>query len=247
MGYLLLRGLSRQAGHWGPFPRLLEEATGERVVTLDLPGAGTEHRRPSPPSMRGIADDVRARFLDRHGGGGEPFRLLGISLGGMVAMQWCGDHPEDFAGVVLANTSAADLSPPWRRMDLGALLQIARALVERDDEARERRILGFTTRVVTDFDGPARHNAALQQEQPMARRAVLSQIVAAGRFRAPPRLALPALVLAAARDPLAHPDCGRRLADHFGAAFRIHPTAGHDLSLDDGPWLARTIAQWARG
>jgi hypothetical protein len=34
------------------------------------------------------------------------------------------------------------------------------------------------------------------------------------------------------------------LAGAWGAALRVHPTAGHDLPLDDGGWVAEQISTW---
>src|SRR4051812_21219811 len=112
--WLLLRGLAREQRHWGAFPsalaRTCDDARGADIHCLDLPGTGTEFARRSPSSIRGIVADLRRRWLALDGHDG-PAHLLAVSLGGMVAMQWCADHPDDFAGVVLVNTSAADLSP----------------------------------------------------------------------------------------------------------------------------------------
>lgn len=46
--WLLLRGLTREAGHWGDFPRQLQAALPEaRILAIDLPGNGTLHRQAS--------------------------------------------------------------------------------------------------------------------------------------------------------------------------------------------------------
>jgi hypothetical protein len=37
-----------------------------------------------------------------------------------------------------------------------------------------------------------------------------------------------------------------RLARYWQAAFAEHPSAGHDLPLDDGAWVAGQVAQWSR-
>ena len=105
MSWLLLRGLSREKRHWRSFPEQLAAASaGERVLCLDLPGFGTEHARLSPWSMARITDDVRARFLVERGG--DRWSVLGISLGGMVALDWCARHGGDFERCVTVNTSA---------------------------------------------------------------------------------------------------------------------------------------------
>ncbi|MSP62398.1 MAG: alpha/beta hydrolase [Myxococcales bacterium] len=247
MNWLLLRGLAREQRHWGRFPGLLGARFPDGEVRgIDLPGTGTEFTRSSPASIPGIVDDARRRFLATRSGSG-PWSLLGVSLGGMVAMQWCTDHPSDFAGVVLINTSAADLSAPWRRMDLRVARGVLAALVTRDPVARERRILGFTTNRVTNPEEIATHNARLQAERPVARATVLRHIWAASRFRAPQSLALPTLVLAGEADRLADPECSRRLSARFGAPLATCPGAGHDLALDDPEWLVGELGRWVDG
>jgi len=38
----------------------------------------------------------------------------------------------------------------------------------------------------------------------------------------------------------------RALALQWGATLRVHGTAGHDLSLDDGPWVAEQVRRWRK-
>lgn len=245
MKWLLLRGLARDQRHWGSFPTLFEaEVSGSKVFSVDLPGTGTENGRRSPTSIRGIMEDVRRRALALRGDAPGSWGLLAVSLGGMVAMDWTGTHPEDFERVVLINTSAANLSVPWKRMDLRVLPHVAQALVERDPVAREKRILSITARLLKEPDPLARAWARYQAERPMARLDVLRQLMAATRFRAPAKISIPTLVLSGARDPFTSPDCPRRLALHFGAPHRIHPHAGHDLPTDAGSWIAEQVREW---
>ena len=71
------------------------------------------------------------------------------------------------------------------------------------------------------------------------------QLWAAARFSTPreaPRL--PLLVLVSAADGLVDPRCSQRLALAWGAELRTHPTAGHDLPLDDGAWVVREVGAW---
>ena len=73
------------------------------------------------------------------------------------------------------------------------------------------------------------------------------QLVAAARYRAPlARPAPPLLILASEHDALVDHSCSRQLARHWTTAFAEHPTAGHDLPLDDGPWVARQVGHWLR-
>ena len=250
MNWLLLRGLAREQRHWGPFPDVfrarLQQDSAARVHCLDLPGTGTALARKSPASIRAIVEEMRERFLALRAAEAGPWSLLAISLGGMVAMQWCAAHPDDFSSLVLLNTSAANLSAPWRRMDFRVLPKIVRTLVMRDPVRRQRNILEMTTRLTADLDGLAVKFAGVQADAPIRNATVLRQLWAATRFRAPKRLALPVLVLAGGRDPFTDPSCPRRVATHFGAALEVHPEAGHDLPLDAPAWVAERVATWAR-
>ena len=247
MQWLLLRGLAREQRHWGRFPEVLRaRLAGDGVHCLDLPGTGSEHARPSPSSIGAIAADVRRRWLplcEEHSG---PWGLCAISLGGMVAMEWLGRHPGDFARAVLMNTSAANLSAPWRRMDLRVLPGVVRTLLSRDALARQRQILKMTTRLAEGLPELAARFARVQEESPIGRATVLRQLWAATRFVAPPRIEAELLVLAGGRDPFTDPRCPRRVAQHFGARLETHPAAGHDLPLDAPDWVAGQIAAWAR-
>jgi alpha-beta hydrolase superfamily lysophospholipase len=214
------------------------------VHLIDLPGTGTEVHRASPTTIRGITEDLRPRALALRGAGDGPWALLAMSLGGMVAMDWCAAHPGDFARVVLACTSASDVGSPWDRMSPSALATVARAMVERDPVERERLILSMVTRRRDDLPAIAQRWAGIQASSPVSRATVARQLRAATAFRAPASLPLPVLVVAGAGDALANPACARTLAERFGAPLELHPDAGHELALDAPEWLAGRVAAW---
>ena len=59
--WILLRGLTREAQHWGDFPKLLQAAYPEmQVVALELPGNGVRHAEPSPTTVRELAAHCHA-------------------------------------------------------------------------------------------------------------------------------------------------------------------------------------------
>ena len=66
----------------------------------------------------------------------------------------------------------------------------------------------------------------------------------------PPWLALPLLglalkpLLASEHDHLVSVECTLTLARNWQCAVRIHPSAGHDLPLDDGLWVVAQVQQW---
>ena len=245
MHWLLLRGLAREQRHWGGFVDILANSLpGDVIHRLDLPGAGTEYRRLTPWSVPEIAEDVRARWLGLRAEHAGPWGLLGISLGGMVALAWCGLHGDDFERVVVVNSSIGDLSPPWHRMSLGVFAGVVRSLGSRSAVDRERRVLAMTTRMFTDVDTRAREWAGYMDDRPMRRVNVVRQLLAASRFRAPAAIRTPMLVLSGARDSLTNPACPRAIATRYAAPIEIHPEAGHDLSTDDPVWMAERVRCW---
>ena len=248
MKWILLRGLTRESRHWMGFPEAMAAAMpGAELVLLDLPGAGTENGVDSPLSIAETTDHVRAKFRRKRASGAEvPVGVIGFSLGGMVAMDWAHRYSGDFHRVVLLNASAGNLSPWHKRMRFDVLPRVAKALAARTRVDQEREILGITTRLVPDLDGMARTWAGFMESQPVTRLTFVRQLAAAIRYRAPGALPMPTLVLSSARDGLVHSECSRRLAEHFEAEHRIHPTAGHDLAIDDPAWTARAIADWCR-
>jgi pimeloyl-ACP methyl ester carboxylesterase len=238
---VLLRGLARSREHWGEF---LERFTAafSRVLTPDLPGVGVHRDMTAPATVAGLLRSVREEV------GPGPHRLLGLSLGGMVAQEWLRSHPAEVAGAVLVNTSAGGRSAPWQRVRPAAMAQILAAGVMTDPLARERRIHALTSNRPERVEETAAAWADLARRQPVSRTNVLRQLVAAAQYRgvaAPPTI--PILVLTSTEDRLVDPACSRALATHLGAPVREHPTAGHDLPLDDPDWVVARIREWAQG
>ena len=87
--------------------------------------------------------------------------------------------------------------------------------------------------------------AGYRRECPVSNANALRQLWAAARYRAPAdRPASPMLVLASASDGLVDPRCSMALAQRWGSPIAIQPWAGHDLPLDDGPWVAMQVEAW---
>ena len=246
--WVLLRGWARESRHWGDFPEVLRAAlpAGERVLGIDLPGNGARHADPSPLHPRAMAAALRAE-LERRALPG-PYAVLALSLGGMVAVQWASERPQDLAACVLINSSAGGHAPFWRRLRptayprLLGLLRPGLGHVE-----RERGILALTSNHRAGDAALAQHWAVYARECPVTPANALRQLVAAARFRAPVAApAVPVLLLAGAADRLVDPACSRRLGQCWRTPLRLHPTAGHDLPLDAGPWVAAQVASWWR-
>jgi pimeloyl-ACP methyl ester carboxylesterase len=242
--FVLVRGLAREAGHWGRFDReLLDRWPDATIEHCDLPGNGEHWREPSPIDTA----DMAARLRERVWATSEraPI-LLAISLGAMVCLDWRQRWPTDaLAGVVAINTSAGRLCRPWQRMQPPALLKTLRSLAEPNPVARELAILALTTTQHGHDTTLAERHAALHAARPIARHNVLRQMLAAARFRARAEpLAVPLLLLCSAGDRMVDPACSRILARALAGELAVHPNAGHDLPLDDPHWCVERMATW---
>jgi alpha-beta hydrolase superfamily lysophospholipase len=241
---LLLRGLTREQRHWHQFPDMLAQTLGIRVACLDLPGFGSEHRRRSPASIGAITDDLRGRFAALRGDG--RWSVLGISLGGMVALDWCARNAADFERCVVINSSSR-LSPARDRFRRAVLPSVLSSLVG-DAVAHERAVLRISSNGTDELDNErivALH-AGWRVERPYALRSAVAQMVAATRFRLPTPVPVPVLVLSSTADRLVSHACSQRIARALGAPLHLHDGAGHELTLDAPDWTCQKIAEWVR-
>jgi alpha-beta hydrolase superfamily lysophospholipase len=242
--YLMLRGLGREAGHWGAFREEIENQY--EVYALDLPGAGSERHRSCPLTIDEIVDDIRERWLRikeerqlRDTG------LFAISLGGMIALSWISRYPGDFNRLILINSSSR-LSPFYRRLRPASYPDFVYAMLTRHRERRENRMFSRTCNSDADRESKVGVWIRMSAERPLKRSTFFRQLWAASRFVLPEKIDLPALFLGASRDRLVHVQCSRDLAAHYGVDLIEHPWAGHDLTTDDGPWVLEQMKQFER-
>jgi pimeloyl-ACP methyl ester carboxylesterase len=245
--WVLLRGLMRESRHWGEFPLLFKNTVeAQQVLTLDFPGNGKLHAQASPTRVPDMAEYCHAQL--RQLGYPPPYRVLALSLGAMVALAWSELHPADIEKMVLIDTSLAPYSPFYQRLFPGNYPALVRRLLFGSATQRENLILQLTSRLQNQ---PELREAILGQwtayasEYPVTRANMLRQLWAAASYR--PSLSAPAnpvLLLAAQQDQLVNANCSLSLAQHWRCPLRVHPTAGHDIPLDDGLWVAQQIREW---
>ena len=241
MRWLLLRGLAREQRHFGAFPATFTRIVGDETRTIDLPGFGTEHHRDSPSRMAAITDDVRRRAALTDG----PWSIFAISLGGMVALDWAARYPGEFARVVVANTSAADVSPPWERFTTAIWPRLP-GMVRGVAAERERAILELTSNAPhVDKGALAVQWAGFYNERPPKRSSFARQLFAATRSRLPKTIGAQVLVLTSSADRLVSHRCSEKIARKLKAPLAVHGEAGHDLSLDAPEWICARIQESA--
>lgn len=243
--WILLRGLTRESRHWGGFPQVFRARLPDaNVVALDLPGNGVLNMRRSPATVAAMTAYCRTELPLR--GAHPPYHLLAMSLGAMVAMDWAATGAEEVRACVLINTSLRRFSPFHQRLRPGtyaALLELM--LTGKTERQWEETILRLTSTRSESREEMLEQWAAFRSEHPVTRANALRQLLAAARFRggghAP---AAGVLILASANDALVDPRCSQALAEAWKATIAVHPKAGHDIPLDDGPWVAEQVARW---
>lgn len=241
--WILLRGLARESAHWGAFVPLLQSAFPEaRITLLDLPGTGCFYRKTSPGSIKAITDRVRRHAFEQ-GFIQQPATILALSLGAMVAWEWMRGHPEDICGAILINTSFAGLSPFYQRLRWQSYGDFISLAMTRDVHDRETQILRLVSHCRDEQIAQAW--ARIQNERPIRLKNSFRQIMAAATYRPgdiKPRQ--PVLLLNGVGDRLVAPACSEAIQKKVNLEFRRHPWAGHDLTLDDGAWVALQLKDW---
>jgi len=213
------------------------------VLTPDLPGTGSRLGEKSPSSMTDLAEavrqDVRSRVVADH-----RLRLFGLSLGGMVAMAWAARHPDEIACLVVAASSAPDLSPLRKRFSWRGWLALGLDRWLRTPERRQA-FLAWVALNRSDLRAEAARSwASIERERPVSKRTLRRHMAAVARWSSPAALHMPTLFLTGGKDRLVHASCSRRLARKYGAPLGVHPDAGHDITTDATAWVVDELQRF---
>lgn len=244
--WLLLRGLGRDSRHWGNFIPLLKNAfPTANIHTLDLPGTGESMHLNSPMKINHIVEQLRQQALQKNLLE-TPLTFLGLSLAGMVTWHWGCKYPQDMNAGIMINSSFANLSPFYRRLRWQSLLRVGQIIISNKPNARELAIV----RLISNLNDPQRQKIAktwssLHQQNPIKKSNVLRQLIAAASF-CPSYTAtsVPFLLISSSSDRMVDFSCSQAIQNKFNIPLVCHPSAGHDLPLDDGSWLIEQCQNW---
>lgn len=236
---ILLRGLTRESGHWGDFgAHLRKQMPRWECVFIDLPGAGDALQQEVPNEVGQTADVIRERIAELPP---RPTVLLGLSYGGMVSLELAAKPFQGLEAVIFINTSVKGLCSLSERIRPTGVLGILVALASPSLHWRETIIHRMTSinQSAAAKETPSWVN--LQRRRPVKRSTAIRQLVAASRYRAPQALAIPSFWLCAAKDRLVSAQCTRTLSQYYGGQMVEYPFSGHDLTLDAPQWTARKV------
>lgn len=245
--WILLRGLARESAHWGDFVPLLQSRfPNATITTLNLPGTGIYYQQDSPSSIKAIVEVVREQ-AHTQGLLQQPVTLLALSLGGMVAWEWLHNYPEDCCGAALISTSFAGLNPFYQRLRWQSYGKFFALLAQRDLYSRELAIIQLVNNSREQDGKLAKEWEQIQKARPVSFKNLYKQLLAAASYTpSPSKPAQPLLLLNAQGDRLVAPACSEAIQKKWQLELRTHPWAGHDLTVDDGDWVASQLKDWVQ-
>lgn len=253
---VLLRGLAREAEHWRSFPEQLQAQFAHRfvdqsltILTPDFPGCGVLHDQSALSSIAAMTDQLRS-FLNssaQNENQNEPKQtqkllLVGLSMGGMVALDYAQRFADEVEGIVLINSSTgADLL--WRRLKPAVWLRVP-FILSAPIFLREQWILKLVSNDRETWVDNCNHWQQIQRRHPVSRQTFKTMLKAASRFKPPKTCSVPGLVLSSDNDHLVSPLCSGSIAATYGWPIHTHPEAGHDLALDAPNWVVSQMLDW---
>lgn len=237
---VLIRGLLREKRHWGLFyKQLCEQYPARTVLCLDLAGNGARHQAASPSSIQGMVNDLRVQLRIKEI---NPYSIdiIAISMGGMIAIEWMTRYPNEIHSAVLINTSVRPYSPFYHRLNWRQYLTIINIL-RTTPENKEALIMALTSNHQYQHQHTLDEWIAWRKQYPVSTRNALVQLQAAARYRVRYSPTKPVLLIASEQDKLVNVTCSKMLASRWQLPLFLHPSAGHDLPLDDPDWLCDQI------
>ena len=241
---ILLCGLGGDHRGYGVTTRHF--STRYRVLALDNRDSGRSDRAVEPYSTGDMAADV-AGWMDALGV--STAKVLGHSLGGLVAQELAIQFPEKVQRLVLASTHAG--VNPWRRAVIESWI-ISRKTLEPADFSKVTMpwlVAPAFFQVKPQVDGLIRF--AERNEWPQGPDALARQARAAIEHDARGRLGAircPTLVVVGALDLVNPPEIARELVDGIpGARLSILDGVGHLPHIEDGARFRAVVGEFLDG
>lgn len=237
--WIMLRGLGRESAHWMDFvERLRQSLPQQRIECIDWPGNGEFADMQSPCTIAEGVAHLRRVCIERELQ--PPYVLVGISMGGMAAIDWLAHFPDEVSHVHAINTSIGGISYWYERLRVGSMMKLL--VAARSERSRESAVAAVTLSSKSARGDVIDTWVDIATARPVRRPNLLRQIWSASRFSVRKPIHVARLTLyVSGRDRLVNPECSRDIARLWNVEILVHPSAGHDLPLDDGPWLLKQL------
>ncbi len=246
MNIFLLRGLVREKEHWGAFKDEVQKAFPKaNIITPEIQGVGQYVEMISPNNFDDMIEFMRNNHLEKFGQEEENI-LLAMSLGGMITRRWIELHPADFNKIILVNTSFKGINSLFHRLKPEAILNFLKIFATPKIEDRERKIVKMVSNNDSNHEEIIKNWIEIQKKRPVKRSSFINQIKAALTF-SPAQTwpkETPLLILGAKSDRLCSVESSVKLHEVWGGVLHLNEKAGHDLPIDDSPWMLEKIKSW---
>jgi pimeloyl-ACP methyl ester carboxylesterase len=239
---VLLRGLARWSRHWLDFDKRLVDQ-GFRVIVIDNRGFGRSDAAPTTKmlSLYDLADDV-AQIISRESPSGA--HVVGLSLGAMIGLVLAATKPQLIRSLIMVNSSVGSSGLP--RLSKRALLVIIGVLLT------GQRTYGALAKLLLSPSASKEKRekfaaawAAIDANAKVSVQQLWRQLKAARAFTGTVEMAAvqcPVVVVRCDDDQFVDPrnsDFIHKLMTH--SKLLVHPSAGHELAVDDPDWFVKTI------
>ncbi|MHB8085089.1 MAG: alpha/beta fold hydrolase [Dehalococcoidia bacterium] len=225
---VLIQGLGGDLVTWSYF-QIPEFSKKYKVIAFDNRGVGRTDAPQSPYSIHTMVEDT-AGLLDALGI--EKAHMLGLSLGGRVAIEFALQYPQKVNRLILACASA--YSHPWTKQVVEILIRMDREGASQETRCRYLLLLLFTLRFFEDSTRVQRAvNYMMANPYPQPAHAFVGQCAAVAEHdsrQSIGRISALTLVLAGKEDILDPPVLSEELhAGIPGSELVILEGGGHAL------------------
>lgn len=240
---ILIRGLGRSHRYFEPILPAL--ARRFQVILMDNRGAGRSESPPGPYTSAQMADDVVA-VLDA--AGVSSAWLLGMSLGGMIALDVVQRHPERVRGLILGSVTARGSGVPVAVPMWPKLLLAISVLLPKRWARRVQAYVTLSDAFVDQADAVMDRWDAIAADEPFSIRSLWAHLAAIRSHDSVPFLSaidVPTLVLAGRDDRLVPWRNGVYVADRIpGAELLVLDDCGHNIETERPAWMARRVTEF---
>jgi 3-oxoadipate enol-lactonase len=212
-----------------------------RVISFDNRGTGRRRQEPARASIAGLAEDALAEI-------DEPADVVGLSMGGYVALTIALDDPDLIRSLVLVGTGAGGPNRVRRPPHVAAAFTSALRLPY-DEFARQTMPYTFSPGWTEEHADRFEEILAARLEQPTPYATIEAHAEACYAFYGPgcevERIEARALVIHGSDDLIVPVQNGRRLAERLPNAEYVELEGrGHNLPLEDPHTFARLILEF---
>jgi pimeloyl-ACP methyl ester carboxylesterase len=238
--WIFLRGLTRGNIHWGNFPEIFKKMNpNAKVEFLEIQGNGTRNIETTPIDPEEVIGLLRERseFCKEK----TKFNICGISLGGMIAMKWAELYPDEIQSITIINSSLSQYSPFYYRLKPKNYSNILYALIDKNIFHQEKIILSMTSNHLQNTKKHLKDFVNFGENYRLEKSNIARQLILASRIKVNKLPDVPFNVLLSKNDRFVDDSCSQQIASNLNGTLYTHPSAGHDLPLDDPEWLCEML------